>query len=60
MRLADIAKDVTGLNTWSHAEKIKFFAWGSVLKVEMAVSSKGLALNKTSVYGRLGVTYLHI
>ena len=34
--------------------------WGSVLKVEMVVSSKGLTFNKTSAYGRHGVTYLHI
>jgi hypothetical protein len=33
---------------------------GSVLKVEMAVSSKGFIINKTRVYGRHGVTYLHI
>jgi hypothetical protein len=33
---------------------------GSVLKVEMAVSSKGFTINKTRVYGRHGVTYLHI
>jgi len=33
---------------------------GSVLKVEIVVSSKGLTINKTSAYGRHGVTHLHI
>jgi hypothetical protein len=33
---------------------------GSVLKVEMVVSSNGTTNDKTSAYGRYGVTYLHI
>ena len=33
---------------------------GSVLKVEMVVSSKGLPINKISTYGSHVVTYLHI
>ena len=33
---------------------------GSVLKVEMVVSSKGLTTNKTIAYGRYGVMHLHI
>jgi hypothetical protein len=33
---------------------------GSVLKVEMTVASKGLAINKTNAYGKCRVTYLYI
>ena len=37
-----------------------FGGFGSVLQVEMVVSSNGITIDKTSVYGRYGVTYLHI
>jgi glutaredoxin len=40
--------------------QLKALLDGSVLKVEMAVASKGLTINKTNAYGKCRVTYLHI
>jgi hypothetical protein len=47
---------------WVRDEHSSFYKspGGIVLKVEMAVSSKGLPINRIGAYERHGVTYRHI